>query len=303
MERRARTLKPPPDRMGAPLLSGTTGTATIPASVTMNVSQLAAVRGMVEIVPLSNGAPILSGGGFGVGAFAIHAHMFLTMKPTELHLDDGQNGAASLAAAGYTITSNGDGTVTLADKIAKAGEVLDIAVYDDTFLQANGLAFGETVTNASSAAAFPANPPYSIAVANKAAAPDDGQMLTITATFPGPVTVSGDPSTELGISIAGSTTDELVRPVDYEADGNDLVITVYPNEYFTANYAAQLDVTATAGATLADVTVGGQPVKWNDLHTVIPTGLAVTKTAKVVGSSRHRRASPCRSRTSRWCAA
>ena len=269
--------------------ASTVGTATTPASVTMNVSQVAAIRGMVMILPLSNGAPILSGGGFGVGAYAIHAHMFLTLKPTDYTGMMASNGAASLAAAGYTITSNGDGTVTLADTTAKAGEVLDIAVYDDTFLQANGLAFGETVTGASSAAAFPANAPYSIAVANKAAAPDDGQMLTITATFPGPVTVSSDsstdPSTELGISIAGSTTTDLVRPVDYQADGNDLVITVYPNEFFTANYAAQLDVTATAGATLAGVTVGGQPVKWTDLHTVIPTGLAVTKTENVVGSA------------------
>lgn len=134
------------------VVSATAGTSTTPASTTFKVTHGANVRSMNHVVWLTNngsgttGSSILSNTGAASQSTTAHHHSWYNFTHADSASSIVENAEEALAAAGYTVTDNGDGTFTITAKTAKAGEVLSASTYTDSFFNANGLALGEDVT-------------------------------------------------------------------------------------------------------------------------------------------------------------
>ena len=131
--------------------SVTVGSATTPASTTVTVTQQSLVRAMNNIVWLSNGASIVPLPADEDGTWqttAAHAHMFWSMTTTDAAASIQENAVDTLGALGYTVTQS-DNTVTITADVPRPGQVLDVASYDDHFLQANGAGIMDYVSGLS----------------------------------------------------------------------------------------------------------------------------------------------------------
>lgn len=127
----------------------TTGTAETPASTTFMLTGKANVRSMNHVIWMSNGASIIPSNGAATNAgysqtTVAHQHDYLSMTEADAVASIVSNayneeGSRTLAQYGYSIEDNGNGTFTVTADSPKAGEVIDASVYDDNFLQANGL--------------------------------------------------------------------------------------------------------------------------------------------------------------------
>ena len=123
----------------------TVGTATTPASTTIQVDSSSCIRSMNHILWTSNGASILSGTGTSQTT-AAHHHSFWSMSLADSANSIASNAAGSLSNNGYIVTAEGD-RVTITANEATDGEYLGIYNYDDNFLQENSLSLSDSVTD------------------------------------------------------------------------------------------------------------------------------------------------------------
>jgi hypothetical protein len=126
-------------------LSVTVGTATAPAATSVQVTQSARVRSMNHVVWLANGASIIDGTSTTQAPAAHHHQYWLFTTATSASFIASASTITVLDGLGYTLTYSGD-ALTLTAKTAKAGEVLDIKVYDDDFFKATGMTLADHVS-------------------------------------------------------------------------------------------------------------------------------------------------------------
>ncbi|MDR0513722.1 MAG: hypothetical protein LBG81_00980, partial [Coriobacteriaceae bacterium] len=106
-------------------VSSTTGTESVPASVTYRISSLPLVRSMNFLRFEADGmAP-----GQASGYFTIHSHTFYTMDAITHVGSLEANAGPALAGAGYDLVNNGDGSFTVVAQQARPGEVLSWQVW------------------------------------------------------------------------------------------------------------------------------------------------------------------------------
>ena len=96
-------------------VASTTGTSTVPASVTYKITSLPLVRSMNFLQFTSNGAP--------VGNYIVHSHMFMNLRDSDYLGLLSTAATTGLNTAGYTFELVGD-TFKVTAKTASAGEVL-----------------------------------------------------------------------------------------------------------------------------------------------------------------------------------
>ena len=139
-----------PSGLAFTAVSYTTGTDTTPASTTFMLTGKANVRSMNHVIWMSNGTSIIPSNGAAANAgysqtTVAHQHDYLAMSEVDAvasivsNAYDETEGSRTLAQYGSTITDNGNATFTVTANVAKDGEIIDASVYDDDFLQANGL--------------------------------------------------------------------------------------------------------------------------------------------------------------------
>lgn len=145
----------------------TTGTATTPASTTFMLTSQASVRSMNHVIWMSSGSSIIPSNGAATGAgysqtTVAHQHNYLTMSEADAvasivsNAYDEADGSRTLAQYGYSIKDNGNATFTVTAKSPQAGEVIDASVYDDNFLQANGLSMDTPLDDTTTVPSGPA---------------------------------------------------------------------------------------------------------------------------------------------------
>ena len=142
------------------------GTETVPASTTFKLTGKANVRSMNHVIWMSNGASIIPSNGAATNAgysqtTVAHQHNYLSMTEADAVASIVSNayneeGSRTLAQYGYSIKDNEDGSFTVTADSPKAGEVIDASVYDDNFLQANGLDMDTPLDDKTSLPAGPA---------------------------------------------------------------------------------------------------------------------------------------------------
>ena len=122
------------------------------ASTTFVVTSSALIRSMNHVVWLTSagsddgtGSSIIANSGDYSQSTVAHHHKFwsFTLADSAAYIVDG--GASTLAAYGYTLTDNGDGTFTITADTAVDGEILWATTYTDSFFNATGLAYGQDV--------------------------------------------------------------------------------------------------------------------------------------------------------------
>lgn len=138
-----------PSGLNFTAVSQTAGTDTVPASTTFMLTSKANVRSMNHVIWMSDGTSIIPSNGAETNAgysqtTVAHQHAYLTMSEKDAVASIVSNaydeeGARTLAQYGYSIKDNGNATFTVTADSPKAGEVIDASIYDDNFLQANGL--------------------------------------------------------------------------------------------------------------------------------------------------------------------
>lgn len=183
-------------------VSVTEGTDTTPASTTFAVTHGANVRSMNHVVWLSNGASILPNTGSYAQSTTAHHHTWYNFTHEDSANSIVSNAEESLAAAGYTVVDNGNGTFTITATKATPGEVLSADTYTDSFFTANGLALGEDVADV--------------------AMPEPTHEINLGITFPTePEKVSTsmgfDPAGKIDVSLTpveGTTADDLQAWID-----------------------------------------------------------------------------------------
>ena len=133
--------------------SVTAGTATTCASTTFEVTHVANIRSMNHIIWLTTagstdgtGSSILANSGGYSQSTVAHHHNWYNFTPAKSCEYIVSGGEDALAAVGYTLTDNEDGTFTITADEATEGEVLYAMNYTDSFFNATGLAYAEDVT-------------------------------------------------------------------------------------------------------------------------------------------------------------
>ena len=125
----------------------TVGTATVPASTTIQVAHTANVQSMNHVIWLLIGSSILAGTGI-TQTTPAHEHTFYNYTPATASASVVSNAVTPLGTAGYTVTQNG-AYFTITANTPIVGQVLDAKVYDDNFLQAIGQGYSAAVTGLS----------------------------------------------------------------------------------------------------------------------------------------------------------